>query len=117
MQLTETHEWINVFGAHYALGVDGLGLVLVLLTVVLVPVVVRRLVGRRRRPGNANGFFAWVLALEGLSLGRVHRDRRLPVLRGLRGHPDPGYFLIGGFGAGRGTAAVKFLIFSSAAVW
>src|SRR4029453_2170693 len=38
-QFTETHEWINVFGAHYALGVDGLGLVLVLLTVVLVPVV------------------------------------------------------------------------------
>ena len=23
-QLTETHEWINVFGAHYALGVDGM---------------------------------------------------------------------------------------------
>ena len=39
MQLTETHDWISAFGVHYALGVDGLGLLLVLLTVVLVPVV------------------------------------------------------------------------------
>ena len=39
MQFTEQHEWITSFGAHYALGVDGLGLLMVLLTVVLVPIV------------------------------------------------------------------------------
>ena len=39
MQFTEEHEWINLFGAHYALGVDGLGLLMLLLTVVLVPIV------------------------------------------------------------------------------
>ena len=39
MQLTETHTWIEAFGVHYALGVDGLGLLLILLTVVLVPIV------------------------------------------------------------------------------
>ena len=39
MQLTETHTWIEAFGVHYALGVDGLGLLMVLLTVVLVPIV------------------------------------------------------------------------------
>ena len=33
MQLTETHIWIEAFGVHYALGVDGLGLLMVLLTV------------------------------------------------------------------------------------
>ena len=40
MQFTEQHDWIAAFGAHYALGVDGLGLLMVLLTVVLVPVVI-----------------------------------------------------------------------------
>jgi len=31
-QLEETHEWIGAFGVHYALGLDGLALLLVLLT-------------------------------------------------------------------------------------
>ena len=39
MQLTETHTWIESLGVHYALGVDGLGILMVLLTVVLVPIV------------------------------------------------------------------------------
>ena len=39
-QFTETHEWIRVFGAHYALGVDGIGLTLVLMTAILTPVVI-----------------------------------------------------------------------------
>src|SRR6202012_5155632 len=34
-QFTEDHTWIKAFGAHYALGVDGLGLLMVLLTTVL----------------------------------------------------------------------------------
>src|SRR3954447_22154269 len=38
-QLSETHTWIKAFGVNYALGLDGLGLLLVLLTVVLVPIV------------------------------------------------------------------------------
>ena len=39
-QFTEDHVWIKAFGAHYALGVDGLGLLMVLLTTVLVPIVI-----------------------------------------------------------------------------
>ena len=39
-QLVETHPWIPQVGASYALGVDGVGLVLVALSVVLVPLVV-----------------------------------------------------------------------------
>ena len=41
MQFTETHVWIEAFGAYYALGVDGIALTLVLLTALLVPVVLR----------------------------------------------------------------------------
>ena len=34
-----TISWIQAFGVHYAVGVDGIALVLILLTAVLVPVV------------------------------------------------------------------------------
>src|ERR1039458_891072 len=36
-QFVESHPWIPTFGAGYSLGVDGIALVLVLLTTVLVP--------------------------------------------------------------------------------
>src|SRR5215510_6305697 len=39
-QFEEKHEWIRSFGVHYAVGVDGIALVLIALAVVLVPVVI-----------------------------------------------------------------------------
>jgi NADH-quinone oxidoreductase subunit M len=39
-QFKEKHEWIPAFGVNYALGVDGIALVLIALAVVLVPVVI-----------------------------------------------------------------------------
>ncbi|MEX2290733.1 MAG: NADH-quinone oxidoreductase subunit M [Mycobacteriales bacterium] len=39
-QFTEAHDWIPAFGVQYALGVDGIALVLIALVAVLVPVVV-----------------------------------------------------------------------------
>ena len=66
-QLTETHEWIEAFGVHYALGLDGLGLLLVLLTVVLVPIVL--VAAWNDSPDDeCKPWFAWALALEALSL-------------------------------------------------
>ena len=35
----ETYTWIKAFGAHYALGLDGVGVVLLVLTALLTPVV------------------------------------------------------------------------------
>ena len=40
MQLTEQVSWIRALGAHYALGLDGIGLTLVILVVVVTPVVI-----------------------------------------------------------------------------
>jgi len=37
-QFAESHQWIPAFGAGYTLGVDGIALVLILLTTVLIPV-------------------------------------------------------------------------------
>ena len=39
-QLVSSHTWFKVFNINYAVGIDGLALVLILLTTVLVPIVV-----------------------------------------------------------------------------
>src|SRR5437773_2402319 len=40
MQMVEQVPWIKPLGAYYALGLDGLGLTLVLLVVIITPVVI-----------------------------------------------------------------------------
>src|SRR5271166_1200775 len=39
-QFTEVYSWIPQFGVHYAVGVDGIALVLIAMSAVLVPVVI-----------------------------------------------------------------------------
>src|ERR1022692_3117638 len=39
-QFTQTYQWIPQFGVHYAVGVDGIALVLILMSTILMPVVV-----------------------------------------------------------------------------
>jgi NADH-quinone oxidoreductase subunit M len=110
-QLTETHTWIEAFGVHYALGLDGLGLLLVLLTVVLVPIVL--LAGWNDSPDDeCRPWFAWALALESLSLAVFLATDVFLFYVVFEATLIPAYFLIGGFGrAGRAGAALKFLMF------
>jgi NADH-quinone oxidoreductase subunit M len=113
-QFVEDHWWIRAFGAHYALGVDGIGLTLVLLTAILTPVVILASwhdggLGR----WSVNSFFAWMLALEGLALGVFSALDVFLFYVLFEATLIPIYFLIGGFGgAKRSYAAVKFLLFS-----
>jgi NADH-quinone oxidoreductase subunit M len=113
-QFVEIHDWISSFGAHYAVGVDGLGLVLVLLTTILTPVVILASwhdadAGR----WSVNAFFAWMLALEGLAIGVFAATDVFLFYVLFEATLIPIYFLIGGFGgARRSYAAVKFLLFS-----
>src|SRR3954454_18260074 len=110
-QLEETHSWIEAFGVHYALGLDGLGLLLVLLTVVLVPIVL--VAGWNDSPDDeGKPWFAWALALEALSLVVFVATDVFLFYVVFEATLVPAYFLIGGFGrAGRGAAALKFLMF------
>src|SRR5690606_20370163 len=114
MQFTEEYTWIAAFGAHYALGVDGIGLTQVLLTVILVPVVV--LASWNDGDGgrwSVNSFFAWMLALEGLALGVFMATDVFLFYVLFEATLLPIYFLIGGFGGVRRShAAVKFLLYS-----
>ncbi len=116
-QLTEEHEWIEAFGVHYALGVDGLGLLLVLLTVLLVPLVLGAEWFKADAEGSAGAraFVAWTLALEGLSLAVFCATDVFLFYVVFEATLIPAYFLVGGFGReGRGAAALKFLMFQLA---
>ena len=78
-QFVEDHSWIPAFGTRYALGLDGIGLVLVLLTAALLPLLI--LAGWRdadeagsldaaggRVQKTPHTYFALTLAVEALSL-------------------------------------------------
>jgi len=113
-QFVENYAWIPAFGARYAVGLDGLGLALVLLTTILTPVVILASwhdadFGR----WSSNSFFAWILALEGLAIGVFAATDVFLFYVLFEATLFPIYFLIGGFGgARRSQAAVKFLLFS-----
>ncbi len=111
MQFTEDVVWIEVFGAHYALGVDGVSLSLVMLTVILAPIVVIASWndGETSRFGP-KGFFAWMLALEGLSVGVFAATDVFLFYVFFEAVIFPVYFLVAANGGVR--AAVKFLLFS-----
>ena len=113
-QLTETHEWIGLFGAYYAVGVNGIGLTLILMTTILAPIVVLASwkdgdTGR----WSPNAFFAWMLLLEGLAIGVFASMDVFLFYVLFEATLIPVYFLIGGFGgAKRSYAAIKFLLYS-----
>ncbi len=114
MQFREEHSWIAAFGAHYALGVDGIGLTLVLLTAVLTPIVILASWhdGDNGRY-SVNTFFAWMLGLEGLALGVFEATDVFLFYVLFEATLIPLYFLIGGYGGPqRSYAAVKFLLYS-----
>ncbi|MFN8074878.1 MAG: NADH-quinone oxidoreductase subunit M [Kineosporiaceae bacterium] len=111
-QFTETHQWIPQFGVSYALGVNGIGLTMVLLSVVLVPVCVLA-AWNEVEEERAPIFFALILALETFMVG-VFAARDVFLFYVLfEAMLIPVYFLIGSFGgAQRRYAAVKFLLYS-----
>lgn len=115
-QLYEQHSWIPQIGASYALGVDGVGLLLVALGVVLLPLVV---LAAWREQGDdvdrlrhylaltllTGAFMVLIFAARDVFLFYVVFEAML----------IPVYFMIGAFGgAQRRGAAVKFLLYSLA---
>ncbi|QDH10698.1 NADH-quinone oxidoreductase subunit M [Nocardioides dongxiaopingii] len=113
MQMTEQVDWIGAFGVHYAVGVDGLGLLMVLLTAVIVPVVL--VAGWHEGDEAPRSYYAWVLAMEALSLAVFLATDVFLFYVVFEATLIPAYFLIGGFGReGRSAAAVKFLMFQLA---
>ena len=102
------------FGASYSLGVNGIGVTLILLTTVLTPIVVLS-AWDDRLPGNrsANAYLAWMLVLEGLAIGVFSATDAFLFYVLFEATLVPLYFLIGSYGGPhRSYAAVKFLIYN-----
>ncbi len=114
MQLTETHAWIPAFGANWALGIDGLSMLLVLMTVSLVPLVMLAS-WQDAELGRPRAFFAWTLLLMAAALLVFTATDVFLFYVIFEFSLIPAYFLISGFGGPRRTrAATKFLLFQLA---
>ncbi len=116
-QLVEQHAWIPQFGVSYALGVDGIALSLILMSVILVPICL--LAAWRDLPAEESGrerhYFALMLVLETFMVGVFAATDVFLFYVFFEAMLIPVYFLIGQFGGPRRQyAAMKFLLFSLA---
>ena len=120
-QFAERYWWIRQFGVHWAVGVDGVALVLILLSVVLVPLVILASWNEADRSGgvgvpakrSVNTYFALLLTMEAMMIGVFAATDVFLFYVFFEAMLIPAYFLIGSYGgAQRSYAAVKFLLYS-----
>ena len=114
LQFVEKYSWIPSFGINYALGVDAIALVLILMSTILAPIVV--LAGWNEAHGgrwSVKTFYVLILVLETMMIGVFAATDVFLFYVIFEAMLVPVYFLIGGYGTGeRAAAAVKFLIYS-----
>src|SRR5579862_2118209 len=141
-QFTETYSWIPAFGVHYALGVDGIALVLIAMSAVLMPVVILASwndaesgavpPGGTTPPASSvpsggttppnppakprhsvKTYFALMMVLETMMIGVFAATDVFLFYVFFEAMLVPMYFMIGSYGVGkRQYAAVKFLLYS-----
>jgi len=122
-QFGQTYQWIPQFGVHYAVGVDGIALVLILMTTVLMPVVVLASwndaegesspAGEPPARRSVKTYFALMLVLETMMIGVFAATDVFLFYVFFEAMLIPMYFMIGSYGVGqRQYAAVKFLLYS-----
>jgi NADH-quinone oxidoreductase subunit M len=109
-QFEEAHAWIPVISASYHVGVDGLSLLLVLLTTLLgfVSVLVSW-----KQDIKPRAFFAWLLLLEASILGVFSSLDLLLFFIFWEIEVIPMYFLISSWGSGRKEySAIKYVLYT-----
>ena len=113
-QYVEKYSWIPALGINYQLGVDGISLILILLSVILVPIVI--LAGWNESENgrfSVKTFYVLILILETMMIGVFAATDVFLFYVFFEAMLVPVYFLIGGYGTGaRQAAAVKFLLYS-----
>ena len=114
VQYVEKYPWIPALGINYQLGVDGISLILILLSVILVPIVI--LAGWNESENgrfSVKTFYVLILILETMMIGVFAATDVFLFYVFFEAMLVPVYFLIGGYGTGaRQAAAVKFLLYS-----
>jgi len=113
-QYVERYSWIPSLGISYQLGIDGISLILILLSVLLVPIVI--LAGWNESEGgrfSVKTFYILIFVLETMMIGVFAATDLFLFYVFFEAMLVPVYFLIGGYGSGaRQAAAVKFLLYS-----
>lgn len=114
MQYVQSNTWIEAFNINFAVGIDGISLVLILLSTILVPIVILATwhesdLGR----WSSKSFYILILVLETLMIGVFAATDLFLFYVFFEAMLIPIYFLIGGYGTGnKSAAAVKFLLYS-----
>jgi len=129
-QFTESYSWIPAFGVHYALGVDGIALVLIAMSAVLMPVVILASWNDAEGSATPGGttppnppankprhsvktYFSLMMVLETMMIGVFAATDVFLFYVFFEAMLVPMYFMIGSYGVGkRQYAAVKFLLYS-----
>ncbi|MDA8346417.1 MAG: NADH-quinone oxidoreductase subunit M [Thermaerobacter sp.] len=101
--------WVEAWGVHWALGLDGLSLVLTILTALVTAVAIAW------TPARPRTYYVLFLLLEAFSLGTFLAADLFVFYVFWEAMIIPAYLLIAGFGGPRrAKAAIKFLIYSLA---
>jgi NADH-quinone oxidoreductase subunit M len=114
LQFVQKYQWIPTFAINFSVGVDGIALTLIVMSVILTPIVV--LAGWNESEGgrwSAKVFYILILVLETMMIGVFSATDVFLFYVIFEAMLIPVYFLIGGYGSGeRAAAAVKFLLYS-----
>jgi NADH-quinone oxidoreductase subunit M len=114
LQYVQSNAWIPTFNINYSVGIDGISLVLILLSAILVPIVVLA-TWHESDSGrwSAKVFYVLILILETMMIGVFAATDLFLFYVFFEAMLIPIYFLIGGYGSGnKSAAAVKFLLYS-----
>lgn len=114
MQFVQRYSWVSTFNINFALGIDGISLVLILLSTILVPIVVLATWDESNNGRwSVKTFYVLILLLETMIIGVFAATDLFLFYVFFEAMLIPVYFLIGGYGSGnRSGAAIKFLLYS-----
>jgi NADH-quinone oxidoreductase subunit M len=112
LQFEQTHPWIPTLGVHYHVGVDGLGLLLVLLTAIVVPMA---MLASWKIEERVPTYFGLVLFLQAGLFGTFTALNFFHWFLFWELSLIPAFFLIKLWGGpGRGPAATQFFVYTMA---
>ena len=110
LQFVERHDWIPSLGVEYFVGVDGLGLLMILLTGIVVPMAIQASAGVKRNPQL---YFALILFLQAGLYGAFTALNFFHWFLFWELVLIPSYFLIRNWGGPKcRAAALQFFIFT-----
>jgi NADH-quinone oxidoreductase subunit M len=113
LQFVVDRPWINVIDARYIVGIDGISLPLVAMTLLITPLVVIYSWNHIPEPGNAKAFLILTLVLHTGMLGTFVAQDLVLFFVFFEVVLLPMYFMIGVWGGeDRMYAAIKFFLFT-----